>query len=123
MREVVFSACRSVEVAWESNGQGDFTRLATKLLAAGADGMSHLDFQRAVTRAFGATPRQHPVLDCAPSRRAAALLGGGQGGGGRAASVRGVVSRADDGACASSGREPARAVGDLLRALGNILDR
>ena len=69
MREVVFSACLDREVAWESNGQGDFTRLALPILRQAVNGWTNEAFAQAVTRAFGATPRQHPELDCAPSAR------------------------------------------------------
>jgi hypothetical protein len=74
MRQVVFSACRSSEVAWESGGHGEFTVQATALLRTGIDGISHEEFQRRVTTAFGAAPRQHPELDCAPEARAHRLL-------------------------------------------------
>src|SRR5690606_32178147 len=33
MREVSFAACHAREVAWENDGQGDFTRRAARLLA------------------------------------------------------------------------------------------
>ena len=59
MREVAFAACLPQEVAWEVNGQGEFTRLATALLAKGM-GMTNEQFQGAVTQSFGATPRRHP---------------------------------------------------------------
>ena len=73
MREVAFAACLPQEVAWEVNGQGEFTRLATTLLAKGM-GMTNDQFQTAVTQAFGATPRQHPGLDCAPAAKTRGLL-------------------------------------------------
>ena len=75
MHEVVFSACRSTEVAWESNGHGEFTLLATTTLKTeGGTGISHEAFMEHVVTAFGADPRQHPVLDCAPDMRTGALL-------------------------------------------------
>ena len=74
MREVAFAACRPEEVAWEVGGQGDFSRLATGLLANGAAGMTNEQFQTAVTQAFGATPRQHPNLDCAAVAKIRGLL-------------------------------------------------
>jgi len=73
MREAVFSACLSREVAWESGGHGDFTQHATRLLQGGVGG-SNEEFQRRVVAAFGAMPRQHPELDCAPAVRARGLL-------------------------------------------------
>jgi hypothetical protein len=74
MREVVFSACLSSEVAYENAGHGDFTVRATGVLAGGIAGLSHADFQRRVTEAFGATPAQHPYLECAPAARGRGLL-------------------------------------------------
>jgi hypothetical protein len=74
MREVVFSACLSREVAYESGGHGDFTLRATELLASGIASLTHADFQQRVTDAFGSTPAQHPYLDCAPAARGRGLL-------------------------------------------------
>jgi len=73
MREVAFYACRPDEVAWESNGQGEFTRVATSLLTRGIN-VTHEQFQAAVTQAFGANPRQHPNLDCATAAKTRGLL-------------------------------------------------
>ncbi|WP_447600573.1 caspase family protein [Nitrospira sp. Nam80] len=74
MREVTFSACLPSEVAYESDGHGDFTVRATKILRAGIAGLTHEQFQDQVTRAFGSMPQQHPTLDCAPSAGASVLL-------------------------------------------------
>ncbi|UBF30356.1 caspase family protein (plasmid) [Kovacikia minuta CCNUW1] len=74
MKEVVFSACLSIEQAFENNGQGDFTRYATQLLQQGIQGLSHEDFERQVIAAFGAAPRQHPRLYCNPTVRNGLLL-------------------------------------------------
>jgi hypothetical protein len=74
MREVVFSACLSSEVAYENDGHGDFTVRATRLLQGGVEGLTHEDFQRRVTDAFGPTPGQHPYLDCSPAARSRGLL-------------------------------------------------
>jgi hypothetical protein len=62
LREVVFSACLSTEVAWESNGQGEFTVRATAVLAEGMDGLTNSAFADKVSAAFGARPRQHAKL-------------------------------------------------------------
>ena len=61
-RDTLFSACQSIELAWESNGQGDFTRHATRLLTQGVTGVSHAAFLARIQSAFGASPRQHPEL-------------------------------------------------------------
>ncbi|MGH9720182.1 MAG: caspase family protein, partial [Bryobacteraceae bacterium] len=71
MREVVFSACRSGELAWESNGNGEFTAHAVPLLPRAIGRLSNEQFLAEVTAAFGPSARQHPFLDCNPS-----LLGG-----------------------------------------------
>jgi hypothetical protein len=78
MKEVLFAACRSNELAWESNGQGDFTRAATALLRAGTGAMTNQDFETRVIGQLGSTPRQHPELDCAPAARTQPLLAGGR---------------------------------------------
>lgn len=58
-----FAACRDSEYAWESNGQGDFTGIATPLLLDVArKGVSNQAFIDAVVKKFGASPRQHPLL-------------------------------------------------------------
>ncbi len=75
MRQVVFSACRPDEVAWESGGQGDFTRLAVPLLARSV-GMPHRQFVESVIATFGPTRRQTPELDCADGMRDQPLFGG-----------------------------------------------
>ena len=73
MRDIVFAACRPDEVAWESNGQGEFTARAIPILGQGFQGTNDA-FASAVVQAFGATPRQHPLLDCAPPARSGAFL-------------------------------------------------
>ncbi|SFM50371.1 caspase family protein [Nitrosomonas communis] len=74
MREVVFSACLSSEVAWESDGHGEFTVRALRVLQFGMDGLSNEQFEQRVTAEFGSTPRQHARLYCAPSAKALHLL-------------------------------------------------
>lgn len=73
-----FAACLDSEYAWESNGHGDFTRIANQLLLNAYGGrMSNRQFIKAVVAQFGAQPRQHPLL-WQPSAAVAArsLLGG-----------------------------------------------
>lgn len=75
LREVTFAACRSKEVAWEVDGQGEFTRHAHVVLARGAQGLTNVAFHEAVLQAFGADARQQPQLDCDVSLRNARWLG------------------------------------------------
>ena len=74
MREVKFAACQDREVAWESNGQGEFTVRAMQLLAAGTAGWSNQQFQEQLIGAFGPAARQHPLLDCDDQANARLLL-------------------------------------------------
>jgi hypothetical protein len=74
MREVVFSACLSSEVALENQGHGDFTRCAMQVLAQGVSGMSNGDFADRVTQAFGQAPQQHAKLYSSDEGRALGLL-------------------------------------------------
>jgi hypothetical protein len=74
MKEVVFSACLSSEVAWESGGHGEFTVRALHVLQSGLDRMTNEQFAERVITEFGRAPRQHARLYCAPSAAAAQLL-------------------------------------------------
>ncbi|MFC0342528.1 caspase family protein [Paracoccus niistensis] len=74
-REILFSACTATELAYENNGQGDFTRYANGVLSQGIGGVANRDFLDRVLLAFGEPRRQNPLLDCSPSRRMAPLLG------------------------------------------------
>ena len=75
MKEVTFSACRAEPVAYESDGQGDFTRHAVAVLGSADIGrLTNVRFLARVYRAFGADPRQEPTLDCAPTLRSWGLL-------------------------------------------------
>lgn len=74
MREVVFSACLSHEVAWESRGQGEFTVRATEVLSKGMQGMSNGQFAEQVSAAFGPAPRQHAKLYSSPKAVSRLLL-------------------------------------------------
>jgi hypothetical protein len=109
MRQVVFSACRDYEVAYEVSGHGEFTVRATRLITGGIGGLSHEDFAGKVVAAFGANPRQHPELDCAAPARARGLL---------TALAGGTANGAGRGAAAGASLDT---VADALRALANSL--
>ena len=73
--ELLFTACRSDQVAWESGGHGEFTLRATGVLATvGASVVARAVHQRVVD-AFGPNPRQQPLLD-GPAARLDELLFG-----------------------------------------------
>lgn len=75
--ELLFTACRSDQVAWESGGHGEFTLRATGVLTAvGGSAVARAVHQRVVD-AFGPDPRQQPLLD-GPASRLDALLFGSQ---------------------------------------------
>jgi hypothetical protein len=67
--EVLFTACLSTEVAFESNGQGEFTVRATQLLSERGGAMTNDEFVNAVISAFGAGRRQTPTITCAAALR------------------------------------------------------
>lgn len=67
MREVTFSACKDSELAWETDGRGDFTTIATSLLADDLGDVTNAAFLHRVRKGFGEWPRQTPDLDAAPS--------------------------------------------------------
>ncbi|MBL8262775.1 MAG: caspase family protein [Xanthomonadaceae bacterium] len=75
---VHFAACLDSEFAWESGGSGDFTRIATPMLAeAVRSGKGNQAFMDAVVAKFGKTPRQNPrLLKPAGSLSKRLLLGG-----------------------------------------------
>ena len=73
-KDVLFSACTSTQLAYESSGQGDFTRQATALLAKAA-GLSNRDFLEGVLKAFGSGARQTPELHCDVGARDRRFLG------------------------------------------------
>jgi hypothetical protein len=66
LKWITFSACDPTELAYESQGNGAFTRETVKLLQRGADGLTNGDAQRRIVDAFGPKRAQTPQLDCAP---------------------------------------------------------
>jgi hypothetical protein len=72
--EVGFYACRSDEIAWETQGRGDFTRHALHVLRTLGDEATNEGFLNAVIASFGPATRQTPMLVCAPALRGARLF-------------------------------------------------
>ena len=62
LRGVLFAACQADELAWEINGQGEFTNRAIPLLREGIAGVTNRSFYNRVLQAFGETRRQTPAL-------------------------------------------------------------
>ncbi len=75
MRQMVLSACRSDEVAYEVDGQGVFTRHAINIIRNGFAG-SNIGLINALEDALGERPFQHPTLDCAKPDRTRKFLSG-----------------------------------------------
>ena len=60
---VHFAACLDNEYAWETAGEGDFSAVATRLLASAvANGETNEAFIQAIRRGLAAKGRQHPQL-------------------------------------------------------------
>jgi len=128
-REVLFSACKATEVAWESGGHGDFTRTAIPLLTTGVGSVSNRDFVRQVVEQFGPNRRQTPefhgeevlggrILLGTASASAVAGDGAGTVGTGAVTPV-GPGTRTDDGAASDRQRD---AVVAILRATADLLE-
>ncbi|HET9211738.1 MAG TPA: caspase family protein [Thermoanaerobaculia bacterium] len=117
MREVTFSACQSFQVAMESQGQGEFTRRATRILSAGIQGMTHEAFQQRVEAAFE-PGGQKPFLHCVDGVRRSGLLQPFSGalGGGRSLNGGGDASRQGPVVPCSND-----AMADLLRSLARMV--
>lgn len=73
--ELLFTACRSDQLAWESGGHGEFTLRATQVLGNGGGPLSARTLHQRVVEAFGPNPRQQPLLD-GPADRLDVLLFG-----------------------------------------------
>jgi Caspase domain len=72
--EAAFSACHSRELAWESQGQGEFTLRATQLLKNGGARLTPDEFYRRVVDDFGAQRRQTPQMKAPADRLAQPLF-------------------------------------------------
>jgi len=130
LRWVNFSACDATEKAFEQNGNGDFTRFATALLAGGID-ITNSEFQRRIVREFGAQRRQTPQLDCPFEAEEASLFqfasGATSAAGGADRDRRsGDERRSDPGAVASydrrSGERRTQEIAVQLRGLADRIE-
>jgi len=66
VRWTTISACQASEVAYESDGQGDFTRAALAVLGASGSRLTHAGFLRRVLERLGDERAQTPHLDVPP---------------------------------------------------------
>lgn len=80
IRWISFAACRDRESALEHDGHGDFTRIATRLIDAGIEGVQVKDFLDSVLKEFGDARQQTPELDCLAGLESTQLLGAGSTG-------------------------------------------
>lgn len=110
MRWVSFSACKDSELAWETNGRGDYSRVAVPLLSQ--TGLTNRAFNDAVVAALGASPRQTPMLDCPVAMKQSQLLAGAKSGG--AVTLKSNAS-------GSSNASRADEVADLLEAIARVI--
>jgi hypothetical protein len=75
-RDFWLAACQKTEQAWESNGQGDFTRLVAPLFTERVRSLNYAGLQAEIDALFAANPRQHPLLDCDMLKRKSKLFTG-----------------------------------------------
>lgn len=117
-REVLMSACKATEVAWESNGQGDFTRAALPLLTSGIGTVSNRTFVRSVVEILGPGRRQTPEYHGDESLGARPLLTPSTA----APVVEAEPDGADKGASTGDGDKRTDAVIAILRATADLLE-
>ena len=95
-REVLFSACKPTEVAYETGGHGDFTVAASLLVVPSANRLTNGEFLARVREAFSSQPRQNPAFNGPRAAKSRIFLGslggaGGAGGGGVASAALDAV--------------------------------
>jgi hypothetical protein len=65
-RDLLFAACRDDQVAFETAGHGDYTKLVVPIVRQRPDNLTNLALQKLIQGAFGPGGRQNPMLDCDP---------------------------------------------------------
>lgn len=131
-RGAFFGACLPDEVAWESDGHGDFTTRIIPLLAQAGTTLTNRDLFDQVLLAFGAGRRQTPVLR-PPDWETAPVFGGppadmspppvpggtvpGQQAGPAEQTVSGLAPVQRDGVSARD-----RAMASVLRGLADLIE-
>ena len=125
-REILFSACKASEVAWESRGQGDFTRNALPHLERGVGTVSNREFLSSVVTAFGDNRRQTPEFHGEEVLGGRVLLGSVSATAPDAATAAASIaapfaSTTPDRGAAASDRRTA-AIAAILRATADLLE-
>ena len=109
-REVLFSACKPTEVAYETGGHGNFTVAASLLVVPSANRLTNAEFLAKVREAFSSQPRQNPDFNGPRAAKSRVFLGALVGGAGSVS-----VAGANSAGSARAGSPPVRA---RVRALG-----
>jgi hypothetical protein len=73
-RDLLFAACRDDQVAFETAGHGDYTKLVVPIIRQSAYGMTNIAMQKLIQGAFGPGARQNPKLDCDTTAEARVFL-------------------------------------------------
>ncbi|HEY5880750.1 MAG TPA: caspase family protein [Nakamurella sp.] len=128
LRNVSIAACRDEEVAYESNGQGHFTKYAMQVLGVPGGELSNRSFTERVTALFGRFPEQRPLLHCRSELTDRPLLSGP---GGTADGAAAATGAAATGAAATAAPTPdsrssdgaVDAVSDILRSVVTLLEQ
>lgn len=126
-REILFAACTSNQLAWETKGQGDFTGAVAPILARHAGKLSNREFFDLITTTFDAH-RQTPSFEAADGCAHALLLAGS----GAAAPNEGTGESPGsdtDGAPGTPDRAPGKAgstrdsaIAQILRGVADLLE-
>ena len=74
-REVLFSACRPTEVAYETGGHGDFTVAASLLVVPSVNRLTNAEFLAKIREAFSSQPRQNPAFNGPRGAKSRIFLG------------------------------------------------
>lgn len=123
-REILFAACTSTELAWETNGQGDFTGTVAPLLAPHIGQLSNQAFFDVITANFDAH-RQNPTFTATEGLADAPLLAGSTSSSGGTSSgtpAAGVAVGTPDRAPETNGSKRDAAIAQILRGVADLVE-
>lgn len=118
-REALFAACAPTQLAWETNGQGDFTRTVAPLIAKRIGTVTNSEFYGAILANFRAH-RQNPTFTGTDPVRAAPFLANSfteRGNTGHIAAPDSVITGTPSSACPHDA-----AIATILRGIADLLD-